>query len=179
MTPSRQSHSLCSSRPTRARVSNKESLQYWPATGTAVIGARLVLSLSRCKYSKLGRPLGAGAVTGCSCSMEGPDRKRRATDAGGSAQGGAQKRRLCEHKRRRSRCKDCGGSAICEHQRRRSSCKDCGGSGICEHQRRRSRCKDCGGSSICEHQRIRSTCKDCRARVADADESLPPGLEEL
>jgi len=31
---------------------------------------------------------------------------------------------LCEHKRRKSRCKDCG--------------KDCGGSGLCEHQRQRS-----------------------------------------
>jgi len=25
--------------------------------------------------------------------------------------------------------------ALCEHQRRRSRCKDCGGSGLCEHQR--------------------------------------------
>jgi hypothetical protein len=39
-------------------------------------------------------------------------------------------------------------------------------------------CKDCGGSSLCEHARIRSKCKNCRARPADADESLPPGLEE-
>ena len=68
---------------------------------------------------------------------------------------------------------------ICEHQRRRSRCKDCGGPAICEHQRQRSGCKDCGGSGICEHQRIRSKCKDCCARAADADESLPPGLEEL
>ena len=51
--------------------------------------------------------------------------------------------------------------ARCVHQRRKSSCKDCGGSGICEHQRVRSRCKDCGGGSICEHKRERFRCKDC------------------
>ena len=32
---------------------------------------------------------------------------------------------LCEHNRRRSNCKDCGGGSICEHNRRRSNCKDC------------------------------------------------------
>jgi len=68
---------------------------------------------------------------------------------------------LCEHQRRKDRCKECGGGSICEHQRRRSTCKDCGGSGICEHQRERSRCKYGGGGSICEHQRVRSRCKDC------------------
>jgi len=35
------------------------------------------------------------------------------------------------------------GENLCEHQRRRSQCKDCGGSGLCEHQRVRSQCKDC------------------------------------
>ena len=34
----------------------------------------------------------------------------------------------------------------CPHGRRRSLCKECGGSGICEHGRQRSRCKECGGS---------------------------------
>jgi len=71
-------------------------------------------------------------------------------------------RKLCEHKRQRSKCKDCGGSSICEHQRQRSKCKDCGGGSFCEHQRRRSQCKECGGGSFCEHQRRRSRCKDCR-----------------
>ena len=69
--------------------------------------------------------MGAGAVTGCSCSMEGPGRKRRATDAEGAAQGEGKKGRLCEHQRRRSTCKDCGGSSICEHQRPKSRCKEC------------------------------------------------------
>ncbi len=67
----------------------------------------------------------------------------------------------CEHDRRRSQCKDCGGGSICEHDRIRCQCKDCGGGSICEHDRRRSECKDCGGGSICEHDRIRSRCKDC------------------
>ena len=35
---------------------------------------------------------------------------------------------------------------------------------------------ECGGASICKHQRRRSTCKECRA---EADESMPAGLEEL
>ena len=58
------------------------------------------------------------------------------------------KRNLCEHKRRRSSCKDCGGGSICEHKRQRSQCKECGGGSICEHQRRRSRCKECRGPAI-------------------------------
>ena len=49
----------------------------------------------------------------------------------------------------------------CEHGRRRSQCKECGGSEICEHDRIRSKCKECGGASICEHDRIRSQCKEC------------------
>ena len=40
----------------------------------------------------------------------------------------------------------------------------------------RDRCKECGGGSICQHNRIRSKCKTC---IADKDESMPPGLEEL
>ena len=31
----------------------------------------------------------------------------------------------CEHNKRKSRCKECGGSSICEHNRRRSQCKEC------------------------------------------------------
>ena len=55
------------------------------------------------------------------------------------------KRVKCEHGRKRTECKDCGGSGVCEHGRRRDQCKDCGGSSFCEHRRERSRCKDCGG----------------------------------
>ena len=55
----------------------------------------------------------------------------------------------------------CGGSGLCEHGRRRSRCKECGGSGICEHGRRKNECKDCRGSGICEHGRIKNECKEC------------------
>ena len=68
---------------------------------------------------------------------------------------------ICEHTRRRSRCKECGGSQMCEHNRRRSECKECGGGAICEHDKIRSKCKECGGASICEHNRVRSVCKEC------------------
>ena len=64
----------------------------------------------------------------------------------------------CPHGRRRSICKECGGSGICEHGRVRRQCKECGGSSICEHGRQPSNCKECGGSGICEHGRVRSTC---------------------
>ena len=67
----------------------------------------------------------------------------------------------CPHGRRRSRCKECGGSGLCEHGRVRSICKYCGGSGLCEHGRQHSRCKECGGASICEHGRERCKCKEC------------------
>lgn len=70
-------------------------------------------------------------------------------------------RNKCEHGKRRSTCKECGGASICEHGRQRSLCKECGGASICEHGRRRNRCKECGGSSICEHGRLRSQCKEC------------------
>lgn len=67
----------------------------------------------------------------------------------------------CEHGRRRSRCKECGGGSICGHGRVRSTCKECDGGSICEHGRRRSICKECDGSQICEHGRERQTCKNC------------------
>ena len=70
---------------------------------------------------------------------------------------GAQRRSrgLCEHKRQKSQCKECGGSGVCEHNRVKHKCKDCGGSssGLCEHKRQKSRCKDCGGSGLCKHIR--------------------------
>ena len=68
---------------------------------------------------------------------------------------------ICEHDRERCTCKECGGGSICEHEKRRSQCKQCGGGSICEHEKRRSRCKQCGGGSICEHGREKSKCKEC------------------
>tara|TARA_B000000475_G_scaffold269371_1_gene263234 strand:+ start:454 stop:642 length:189 start_codon:yes stop_codon:yes gene_type:complete len=32
---------------------------------------------------------------------------------------------MCQHKRRRSQCKECGGSEICNHLKIRSKCKKC------------------------------------------------------
>ena len=42
---------------------------------------------------------------------------------------GAFGRQHCEHGRRRTTCKDCGGGSVCEHRRVRSACKDCKDSG--------------------------------------------------
>jgi hypothetical protein len=80
-------------------------------------------------------------------------RKSRCKECGGSE--------ICEHNKEKSRCKECGGASICEHNKRRSICKECGGSEICEHNKRISRCKECGGSEICEHNKRRSECKEC------------------
>ncbi len=68
----------------------------------------------------------------------------------------------CEHGKRKSRCKDCGGSAFCEHGLEKIRCKECGGSQICEHDKQKSRCKECGGSSLCEHGRAKDYCKKCK-----------------
>ncbi len=69
--------------------------------------------------------------------------------------------RGCEHNKRRSRCKECGGSEICQHGRRRDICKECGGIGICQHGRQKHICKECNGASICQHGKERHTCKKC------------------
>ena len=37
-------------------------------------------------------------------------------------------------------CLFCEESQICEHRKRRSICKDCGGGQICEHNNERSKC---------------------------------------
>lgn len=67
----------------------------------------------------------------------------------------------CPHKKRRSRCKQCGGVGICKHSKVRNACTTCKGGSVCEHSRVRSQCKECKGGSVCEHSRQRSTCKDC------------------
>ena len=84
------------------------------------------------------------------------DHGRRKTDCkecGGSS--------ICEHGRRKDRCKECGGSSFCEHGKRKQICKECGGSAFCEHGKRKTECKECGGSSICEHGRRKDRCKKC------------------
>ncbi len=104
--------------------------------------------------------------------MEGADDVKaevEADDGDGANQGVKRKRAPykkgpCEHGRRRSICKECGGGSICVHGRERSKCKECGGGSICEHGRMRSTCKECGGGSICEHGRRRSQCNECAQR---------------
>lgn len=66
-------------------------------------------------------------------------------------------RYMCEHKRRKYLCRECGGSQICEHGKVRTTCKECqedgqGGGTLCEHGRRRTFCKDCGGNALCIHK---------------------------
>jgi len=38
----------------------------------------------------------------------------------------------------------------CEHGRKKSYCKECGGSFFCKHGKQKPRCKECGGSSLCK-----------------------------
>lgn len=64
----------------------------------------------------------------------------------------------CQHGKRKSRCIDCGGSAICQHGSRKDNCKLCG----CQHGKRKSRCIDCGGSAICQHDKRKDNCKLCK-----------------
>ena len=72
------------------------------------------------------------------------------------------RKKLCPHKRQKSRCTDCGGSGICAHNRRRSQCTDCGGSQLCPHKRQKSQCIDCGGSQVCvKHKRLKRCCIFC------------------
>jgi hypothetical protein len=80
-------------------------------------------------------------------------RKSRCKECGGSE--------LCLHNKQKYQCKDCKGSQICEHNKQKSTCKDCGGNGICEHNKRKEICKECGGSQICEHNKLKSICKEC------------------
>lgn len=79
---------------------------------------------------------------------------------------------ICKHLRERSHCLECGGSAYCEHGRQKYQCRDCGGAGICHHGRRKFRCVDCGGRGVCEHGRRKERCKECIAASASAAE--PP-----
>ena len=69
--------------------------------------------------------------------------------------------KICIHDRRKSQCKECGGSEICIHDRQKSQCKECGGASICIHNRIKAKCKECGGSEICIHNLQKSACKEC------------------
>ena len=38
----------------------------------------------------------------------------------------------------------------CEHDKRKSLCKECGGGSLCKHDKEKSHCKECGGSTFCK-----------------------------
>jgi len=68
---------------------------------------------------------------------------------------------ICSHGKRKSSCKDCGGSSICSHNIQKTRCKECGGSSICSHGKRKDICKYCNGSAYCSHGKFKSQCKEC------------------
>lgn len=70
----------------------------------------------------------------------------------------------CHHNRMQRFCTICCvGGTICEHKRRRTRCRDCGGKTICEHNRRRDHCMGCDPhaalTNICRN-RIYGALKD-------------------
>ena len=72
---------------------------------------------------------------------------------------------MCQHGRRRTQCKECGGSQICQHGRRRDRCKECGGSQICKHGRRRGHCKECGDYRCSQCNRAFSSAQALKKHV--------------
>lgn len=80
-------------------------------------------------------------------------RKSVCKDCGGGS--------LCKHDKEKSHCKECGGSTFCKHDKRKSTCHECNGSSFCKHEIRKSRCKECGGSELCKHNKQKSQCKEC------------------
>ena len=68
---------------------------------------------------------------------------------------------LCEHGKRKSRCRECGGSQICEHGKRKDQCRECTPSAFCEHGKQKAQCRQCGGSQICEHGKWKAQCRQC------------------
>jgi len=84
-------------------------------------------------------------------------RKSRCKECGGSE--------LCIHDRYKAQCKQCKGASICVHDKVKSQCLECGGSAFCMHKKQKSRCHECGGGSICEHDRVRSGCNDCNKNL--------------
>jgi hypothetical protein len=64
--------------------------------------------------------------------------------AGGRAR--STKRKLCEHGRRHTFCRECRGRSVCKHSKIRSQCRECGGSRFCEHRRVKYKCKECKGA---------------------------------
>lgn len=75
---------------------------------------------------------------------------------------------LCEHRRNKYSCIECGGKNVCEHQKLRKGCRDCktngtGGKNRCHHNKIKRYCKECKGISICPHSRMKRQCRECES----------------
>ena len=79
---------------------------------------------------------------------------------------------MCEHKRQKYICKECGVKGICQHGKSKFYCKECGGSQICEHKKSKYFCKECGGKGICEHGNNKFVCKECHKSIKDCIEKI-------
>jgi hypothetical protein len=73
----------------------------------------------------------------------------------------AKEKNKCPHNKRKSNCRECGGTSICIHDKFKSICRECGGTSICIHDKFKSICRECGGSQICIHDKEKSKCREC------------------
>ena len=70
----------------------------------------------------------------------------------------------CEHDKRKSRCRECGGSEVCKHNKRKSQCYECNGSELCRHKKIKYNCKECDyGVTYCKHEKQKSLCIECNS----------------
>ena len=109
-----------------------------------------------CKPANAPKPPREHAVVECehkipkrTCKVCTPPRKRQA--------------KKCEHGKKVSLCKECGGSGLCEHNKPRYRCLLCGGNSICEHNRVRCECMECRSKKLCKHNIPRQTCPECKS----------------
>jgi hypothetical protein len=68
----------------------------------------------------------------------------------------------CSHGRQQAMCIECNGKSICEHKRRKWECKECGGgSQICQHDKRIETCKICSpiNCGFCNETHTKGTFK--------------------
>jgi hypothetical protein len=68
---------------------------------------------------------------------------------------------LCIHDKVKRRCHTCGGSAFCEHGKYKETCRTCGGSAFCIHDKLKANCRTCGGTSFCIHDKLKANCRTC------------------
>jgi len=70
-------------------------------------------------------------------------------------------RKLCEHDKRKSDCKQCSPSKFCIHNRMLRQCPICTPSIMCVHSSRRSGCKICSPNILCHHNCLHQICRIC------------------